>query len=116
MTQLNWIDDAARAGAELRQAIAEAHALLRDLRDIRREMAEMQATYLRHVREAAGSYFVEQFDLATSAYLADLEADTKRTYFDLEKWAKRQVDGLIDLVYEAVQKQMIFPSPANGSE
>lgn len=96
---MNWIEDASKAGKELREAIQEAHQMLRDLKIVRKELVDTKVAMYHFVECDLPDLIQRSYEITVQKQLGD--------YADyLEKITMDAIKNLSDQTLDAFKKSM----------
>lgn len=114
---LDWIEQATKAGVELKESIKEAHELCRDLRQLRKELMELKASVLHEVEHAANETFQKAFLTHIKNYTDKLEKHAMELITQLaDELSAQSVEAIKDLSIKAKEFQRVKESGSYGLE
>ena len=92
---VNWIEDAARAGAELRALIREAHETARDIKQLTRELREVRAGIPADIERTVEETISETVGEGLARYAIELERAIASADADIDRRFKTLGDIML---------------------
>lgn len=90
----DWIKEAQQVGVELKEAIREAHGLLRDIRGTRREVEELSNLMVERVGSRAKAAFNQAFNEGLEMFSRGLLEQTDEAFQRVDKMAEQALAAL----------------------
>jgi F0F1-type ATP synthase membrane subunit b/b' len=119
---IDWIEDAANAGIELRSLIKEAHEVLRDLKTTKKEVEQLSKQAAREVQLECTRVFESTFGKELTAYTDAIEQKATSAINRMSKLfgdeAEQALGKLMEASKEAIDNivatKKMPPDPLSG--